>query len=142
MKRYVYPVTLTPDEKAGGFVVTFPDVRGAVTQGDDREEALTEAVDCLVAALGGYVQGNEAIPIPSAPAPGQNVIYVPALVAAKLALFEAMREQRVTNVALAKRLGVSETVVRRLVHPDHASRIEKVQVAMEKLGKHLLVAAA
>ena len=42
--RFAYPVVL---EKApeGGFVVKFPDVPEALTQGDDKEEALTRAAD-------------------------------------------------------------------------------------------------
>jgi antitoxin HicB len=52
-----------------------------------------------------------------------------------------MREQGVTNVALAQRLQVSETVVRRLVHPDHDSKIERVEQALAMLSKHLVVEA-
>ncbi|EHA2606505.1 type II toxin-antitoxin system HicB family antitoxin, partial [Salmonella enterica] len=33
-----YPVVLTPD--SGGYVVSFPDIPEALTQGDSREEAL------------------------------------------------------------------------------------------------------
>ncbi|MDN5870904.1 MAG: hypothetical protein L0H73_09340 [Nitrococcus sp.] len=53
-----------------------------------------------------------------------------------------MREQSVTNVALAERLGVSETIVRRLVHPDHRSKIKRVEQALAALGKRLVVEAA
>ena len=45
-------------------------------------------------------------------------------------------------MALAERLGVSETIVRRLVHPDHHSKIERVEQALAALGKHLVVEAA
>jgi hypothetical protein len=34
-RELAYPVTLTPDEADGGFVVTFQDVPEAITQGDD-----------------------------------------------------------------------------------------------------------
>jgi antitoxin HicB len=69
-------------------------------------------------------------------------VALPALIAAKLALYSAMREQSVSNVELARRLGVTETVVRRLVHPDHRSKIERVEEALAVLGKHLVVEAA
>lgn len=45
-----------------------------------------------------------------------------------------MRRQDVSKAELARRLGVTEAVVRRLVDPDHASRIERVQSALATLG--------
>lgn len=139
--RYAYPVNLEPEE-GGGFVVSFPDVPEALTEGATREEALTDAADALVVAMGGYVEDRWPIPEPSASGVGQDVVALPMLTAAKLALYTAMRDQGVTNVALAERLGVSETIVRRLVHPDHHSKIERVEQALAALGKHLVVEAA
>lgn len=66
-------------------------------------------------------------------------VQVPPLVAAKLALYQAMCRQKVSNVELARRLGVTEAVVRRLVNPDHASRIERVQSALAALHVGLIV---
>lgn len=139
--RYVYPARLERDE-AGFYLVTFPDIPEAGTDGRTPEEALGEAQDALLAALGGYVEAGRAIPIPQPVTGDLKPVYLPPLAAAKLALFSAMREEGASNVALAKRLGVSEAAVRRLVDPDHASRIEKVQTALEALGKHLIVEAA
>jgi antitoxin HicB len=45
----------------------------------------------------------------------------------------------VSNSELARRLGVRETVVRRMLDPDRATRPEKLQTALEVLGKHLSV---
>ncbi len=55
---------------------------------------------------------------------------------------EAMREQGISNVELARRLEVTEAVVRRLLNPDHSSKIEKMEAALEALGKRLIVEAA
>lgn len=139
--RYAYPANLEPEE-GGGFVVSFPDVPETLTEGDTREAALTEAVDALAVAMGGYVEDRRPIPEPSAAGAGQEMVALPMLTAAKLALYTAMRDQGITNVALAERLGVSETIVRRLVHPDHHSKIERVEQALAALGKHLVVEAA
>ena len=139
--RYVFPATLTSGED-GRWLVTFPDVPEALTDGADHSEALSEAANALAAALAGYVHEGRTIPAPSQPGTGQAPVCVPPLVAAKLALYQAMREQHVSNTELARRLGVTEAVVRRLVNPDHSSKIEKVQVALLELGKHLVVEAA
>lgn len=59
-----YPVELTPDGD-GGFVVTFPDVPPAITQGDDREEALMRGQDALETALAMLIDGKLPLPHPS-----------------------------------------------------------------------------
>ena len=53
MQPFVYPATLTPEEQEGGFVVTFPDVPEAITQGDDVTDARRQAADCLEEAIAG-----------------------------------------------------------------------------------------
>lgn len=88
----VYPATLTPDETDGGFVVTFPDVPEAITQGDDLAGALAQASDALEEAIAGRIRRGDPIPEPSATGTGQLVIPVSALTAAKAALYLALRE--------------------------------------------------
>lgn len=133
-----YPVDLTPQDD-GSVLVTFPDVRAALTDGDSKAEALSEAADCLVAALGAYIELRRDIPAPSHPRRGQPVVTVPPLVAAKLALYRAMRGAGLTRVALGKRLGISESAVRRLLDLDHRSHIGQVEAALAVLGKRLVV---
>ena len=136
--QYSYPCILHPEE-GGGFWVSFPDVPGALTSGEDRAEALEMAEDALGVALAGYVHERWDIPIPSAAAKGQVLVAVPPIVAAKLALYTAMREQGITKVALAARLGLSESVVRRLLDPDHRSHIGQVEKALRAVGRTLVV---
>ena len=113
--RYVYPATVEQDED-GQFIVNFRDVPEALTSGETLEEALAEAVDCLVVALDGYVdeRGPRPLPRPSRSHPGEHPVSVPPLIAAKLALHDAMRDAGLTPAALAERLGLSEAAARRL----------------------------
>ena len=135
---YSYPCQLTPDED-GGLVATFPDVPEAITGGDDRAEALAMAEDALATALAGYVHEKWEIPTPSEPVDGQVSVPVPSVVAAKLALYSAMRAQRITKVELAERLGVTESAVRKLANPDHRSHMSQVQRALREVGRRLKV---
>ena len=48
-------------------------------------------------------------------------------IAPKLALYLRMREFGINNSKLARKLGVRETVVRRMLDPDHATKTEKLQ---------------
>ena len=66
-------------------------------------------------------------------------VAVPAVIAAKLALYSAMKEQRITKVELAQRLGVSESAVRKLTNPDHRSHVSLVQKALRAVGQSLRV---
>jgi antitoxin HicB len=134
--RYVYPFVLQPEEDGSAINVAFPDVPGARTFGADEAAAIAEAEDCLIAALGGYVELGKHIPAPS-PIRGRRSVALRPLVAAKLALYEAMREEEVSNVALAERLGVSEGAVRRLLDLDHRSHIDRVEAALRVLGRRL-----
>lgn len=135
---YAYPCTLTPDED-GGLVVTFPDVPEAITGGSDRDEALAMAEDALATALAGYVLDKRDIPTPSSAKDGHTYVPVPSVVAAKLALYSAMRAQRITKVELANRLGVSEAAARKLTNPEHNSRIGQLHRALRAVGLSLKV---
>ena len=136
--RYAYPCVLTPEED-GGFSVSFPDVPEALACGNHRGESLTMAEDALAVALGAYVQCREDIPVPSVAAEDQPLVPVRPVVAAKVALYSAMRRQGITKVALAARLGLSEGAVRKLLNLDHRSHIGQVEKALLSVGRRLVV---
>ena len=64
---------------------------------------------------------------------------MPTVVAAKLALYSAMHEQRISNAELASRLGISESTVQKLIDPERNSPIVQVQKALQALGRSLIV---
>jgi len=134
--QYVYPVRLDSEPDGSAVNVSFPDVPEALTWGDDAAEALILAEDCVTGALRGYIKRGWSIPSPS-PARGRPTVTLPPLVAAKLALYEAMREQSVDHEDLAARLGMAEPTVRRLLDLDHRSHIDQVEAALRCLGKRL-----
>jgi antitoxin HicB len=125
-----YRAFLTPEE-GGGFVVSFPDVPEALTSGETKAEALGEAVDCLIAALGGYIEAWRRLP--KARAPRGEPIHLPSMVVAKLELYETMQREGLTAVALGERLGLTAGAVRRLLDLDHRSHIGTLDRAMAAL---------
>jgi antitoxin HicB len=140
MRSLAYPATLTPDREAGGFTVTFPDLPEAITQGEDRLDALNQAADCLEEAIAGRVRRGDEIPTASKTKASQTVIFVPPLMAAKAALYLTMREAKMSNVKLAKQIGCDEKDVRRMLDPRHNSRITALQAALAALGKKIVLA--
>jgi antitoxin HicB len=139
MQNFIYPATLTPDTQDGGFVVTFPDVPEAITQGDDVTEALQQAADCLEEAMAGRIRRHESIPAASPAGPEQYAIPLPAQTAAKAALYLAIRQANLTKVELAERLHCDEKEVRRLLDPRHASKLSRLESALAALGQHLVI---
>ncbi len=64
MDRYVYPALFDPAEEEG-YTVTFPDLPGCITEGDNMEEALRTAEAALRLHLYGMEEDREVIPQPS-----------------------------------------------------------------------------
>lgn len=135
--QFTYPVEMSADED-GRSLVLFPDFPEAATDGADWTEAMGEAADCLEAAIAGRIVDRSDIPPPS-PARGRPTVSVGAVIAAKAALYLAMRASGTTNVALARRLACDEAEVRRLLSPRHTSKIGRLEEALRALGKQLEV---
>jgi antitoxin HicB len=138
MSAFTYPARFT----AGGdgrILVEFVDLPRVGTDGKNDREAMEEAIDALGSDLSIRLSRREEIPAPSAAKRGQRLVPVPLWLAPKLALYLAMRDQQINNSELARRLGVHERVIRRMLDPEHATRAEKIQVALAALGKQMTV---
>ncbi len=66
MDRYIFPAVFEPGE-IKGYTVTFPDLPGCITEGDDMEEALHMAKEVLELFLYSMEEDKEAITEPSLP---------------------------------------------------------------------------
>ena len=138
--QYAYPCNLILDREEGeGFIVTFPDVPGAITGAQTREESLFLAEDALVAMLAVYVQQQWKIPTPSPVVADQELVALPPIAAAKLALYTAMREQEITGDALAVCLNLSDSAIRKLLDPDCYSHISQIMKALRAVGRSLVI---
>jgi antitoxin HicB len=142
MSRFRFPITLTPasiwDPSETGFVVAFPDLPEGNTQGETEAEAMTNAVDCLEEVLAGRIDRGEDIPEPSVLPDG--IAVEPGLeIAAKAGLYLAFRASGLSRTALAEKLGWDEKEIRRLLDPHHASKLPRIGLALEALGKRLAI---
>jgi antitoxin HicB len=134
---FAYPVHLEPAEE-GGFVVTFPDIPEAITEGDDETEALVWAQDALETMLESYMDDKQHIPYPS-PVDGRPVVILPVVVAGKVVLHNTLLEAGKRKADLARLLNLSPTVVDRLLSLRHKSKIEQIETALAIFGKRLVV---
>jgi antitoxin HicB len=135
-----YPVELTQDTN-GTLMVAFPDFSEAATFGEDEADALLRAVDALETVLAARIDDREPIPLPQ-PAGNRRSVALPALTAAKILLYRAMREAGVRKADLARRLGWQGPQVDRLLDLGHASRLDQIEQALAAPGKRLTLDVA
>ena len=135
--RLAFPADLATDED-GRVVARVPDVPGCVTDGATQAEALAEAADALEEAIAVLMEARRDIPFPARPR-GRPLVVPGAVMAAKIALYMALRESGTSNVALAKRLGLAETEVRRMIDPRHKTKIARLEAGLAALGRRLIV---
>ena len=133
---YEYPVILTPLDN-GDVMAGFPDVPEALIYGENAAFALEWAQDALHVALAGYMDDHRDIPGPSASAPGQPTVGPSPMAALKLALYQAMRDQGISQLRLAGLLHCDARQVRRLLDLDHQSTVNQLMDAAEVLGFRL-----
>ena len=131
-----YPITLSPDSN-GTYLVGFPDFPEANSVGNDKEDALTNAVEALEVALSMYFDERRPVPLPSAADVGDAVVSLPALETAKVLLWNEMYAQKLRKADLARLLNVHTPQVDRLFDLSHSSKIEFVEQAAKALGKKL-----
>ncbi len=132
--HFVYPYTVRQSDD-GAWQVRFPDVPEAMTEGETEDEAHALATDALLAALGGLAKLKRDLP--EASVAGRFFVIVPVLQAAKLALYQAMREHGLNKVTLAHKLGKQEGEVRRMLDLDHQTKIGSLENALWQLGKQI-----
>ena len=135
-----FPARLTP-EPEGGFTVTLPDLPEAITCGADESHARSMAAEVLELAIAERMDRGENVPSPGPAGSGEVLVTLRPLLAAKVALYCALARDHVSKSELARRLGVDEAVVRRMLHPRRATRIDNVAAALDALGVSLQVRA-
>ena len=140
---FAYPIRLRPasdwEPSDTGFVVDCRDLPELITQGEDEAEALAHAAEALELSIEVRIRLGEDIPEPSRPRKGEGVVGIAPLLAAKAALALALREAGISRSELARRLGVDEKDVRRLLDPRHGSKLPALDSALRALGKQLTI---
>ena len=143
--RYAFPALIERDleelETTGreAYVISFRDIRGANSCGWSWAEALEMAQDCLDVALTFYTDQSQDLPTPSPLRDGEVMIATTPTVAAKLALYNAMREQGVTADRLAEMMDLDEHATGNLLNPLYRSHITTVRRALAIVGRELVV---
>lgn len=126
-------------QRNGWWLVRFPGIPEALTEGETEKVARDNAVDCVLAALEGYMKAGKPLPRQGASHSGADRAILPSLVTAKLAVYETMRERGWSKVKLAKQLGMPENSVRRLLDLRHSSHMWVIDEALKKMDAELSI---
>ena len=140
MRSFTYPARVSRD-RAGRYLVTFPDLPRCATDARTVADALTEAADALEEAVAHRIVQGLEIPPPSRLKKGQRAVSLSAQMSAKAALYLALRAAGLNKSGLARRLGVGEAEVRRMLDPRHNTRLRRLEQALAALGQRLVVHA-
>jgi len=124
-------------QKNGWWLVRFPGIPEALTEGETEEDARANALDCVIAALEGYMKAGKPLPRQGAGHSGPDRAVLPSLVTAKLAVYETMRARVWSKLRLAKQLGMPENSVRRLLDLRHSSQMWIIDEALAKMNAEL-----
>ncbi len=135
-RHFNYPIQLIK-QKEGGYLVEFSDLPEAITQGENVDDALHQASDCLEEAIANRIAMQLTIPMPSRPAKKQHCVSLHIALAAKAALYLAVRRKKLNKVDLAKKLECDEKEARRLLDPYYHSKLPRIEAALNKLGQRL-----
>ncbi|MGA8713913.1 MAG: type II toxin-antitoxin system HicB family antitoxin [Roseiarcus sp.] len=138
MMAFGYRYTLERQEN-GWWLVRFPGIPEALTEGETKEEARANALDSVIEALEGYMKAGKPMPRQGAGHSGPERAVLPSLVTAKLAVYETMRSRGWSKVRLAKELGLSENSVRRLLDLRHSSHMWIIDDALAKMNAELSI---
>jgi antitoxin HicB len=142
MRHFTYAIKLTSGKKEGGFVVTCRDFPEAITQGENVEDALSEAADCLDEVIAGRIDDKREIPIPSVSKRGEHAVSVPPSMALKAAVYLSVREAGISNSELARRMQLDEKEARRILDPHHPTRLVRIEAALAALGRRVELSLA
>jgi antitoxin HicB len=99
MKNFIYPAKIEADED-GFFLVTFRDLPFAATDDKTHQKALEAATDCLEEATAMCIDDGLQVPLPSKQQKDEIGIVLPALMAAKAALYITIRKKGLTKALL------------------------------------------
>lgn len=130
-----YPCEIQQDSD-GKYLITFPDFPEALTEGNNKEEALFNASEALTLTLEG--RAAEDMPIPLPPQAETGVMVYPSSRVQAALLIRFNREGR-TIAEIARSLGTSWPVIAHMEDLHHWTTLRQLDKTASILGKRLIV---
>lgn len=139
VSQWTYPVEVT--EVGGSYHAETFHLPEAIASGPTKEAALVEMGHALVAAVRGRIKDGMDLDPPTIarPVAENHPVALPARLAAKASIYSAWKHSGLSKVALAEKIGRGETEVRRILDPDHGTKLDQLEEAATALGGRLSI---
>lgn len=131
--KLLYPATITFSEEDNGYLVSFVDLPGCITDGETIEEATKNGQEALTGFLASMYERNVPIPEPSVISQEDVYLIEPEADVAVPVMLKHLRESnRLTQSDVAKVLGISYQAYQRLEKPGKSNPTLKT---LERLAR-------
>jgi antitoxin HicB len=110
--KYPFDIRILSEDEGGGYLITFPDLPGCMSDGDTIEEAIHNGAEAEAAWLKATTQWGDAIPKPGEPQRGRFVQRLPKSLHARLAARakqEGVSMNTLVTAYIAEGLGLRES---------------------------------
>ena len=141
MNSYSYPF-IVEDNGDGGFIVSFKDIPEALTEVWAKNDIKQYALDALITSIEFYIEENKAFPKASKVTANDDFVTLPASVVSKVLLLNAMAQQHVRPIDLAKKMNIKPQEVNRITNLKHSSKIDTIERALNALGQKLTISCS
>ncbi|ELF3920538.1 type II toxin-antitoxin system HicB family antitoxin [Salmonella enterica] len=131
-----YTIQITRDTT--GFMAVCQDMPKFVTAGETEDEIIALAPEAFEMAVECYMDENIPVPLPSAQDTENGyTVVLPATISAKIELYNTLLASHVSKSELARRMGIPNQNIKRLLSPSTKSRLDTIEMAFTALGKRL-----
>lgn len=111
--EYSFELRPLAEEEGGGWLITFPDLPGCMSDGESPEEAIANGRDAVAAWLAAAQESGREVPSPGAPPSGKFIARIPRSLHARLAARakqEGVSMNALVSAFLAESLGRKESM--------------------------------
>ncbi len=130
----IYPALITKEDNR--YMVVFPDLDEAITEGETLDEALFNAAEVLTLTLEGRMEEELTIPHPSIVKKAYPIA-PSARVQAALLIRQAKGQH--TTAEIARLLDTSWPAIARLEDPHHWPSLRQLEKAATAIGQRLVI---
>lgn len=138
----MYEYAIRIHNEPGGIWASCRDIPEFHSAGDTLDHAKSEAVDGMISALSIYIDQRREIPPSTSERPGECTVRLPALVQAKVILWNEMCERGWRKADLTRAMGVKPVAVDRLLDLMHSSKMDQLESALVALDRSLSLSVA
>lgn len=137
-EAWVYPVELRHEH--GEVHAYAPALPEAIASGPTEADALREMHEAIAVAIRWRIKDGMDLPEPPRGRSQDRFrVELTARLAAKASVYAAWKRAGLSKVALGERIGRTETEVRRILDPDHGTKLDQMEEAAKALGGRLVV---